>query len=60
MAPLHPALAECGVTEADWELIEQARALIAEVNANLAARDSAVLFVVSTLVTLTKPGARVS
>lgn len=56
---MHPALADCGVTEADYELIEQARALVDEVNRNLAARGSMIVFCVSLLVTSTKPGTRV-
>lgn len=38
------ALAEAGVTDADYELVEQARALADVVNRNLAARGATVRF----------------
>lgn len=45
--PLLDALAESGVTEADYRLVQKARRLIDQVNAGLAARGATVLYAVT-------------
>lgn len=49
-------LAEQGVTEADWRRIQKARVIVNDVNDRLAARGSAVMYVVMQAVTRGCPG----